>query len=124
MSQSRPTRILLAEDDESLRNFLTRALERAGYEVESCPDGETAVEALDMPFDVLLTDIVMPGIDGIEVARIAASRQPGLRIMFITGFAAVALSARDQAPAGAKVLSKPVHLREIVAEVERMVAAA
>ena len=124
MSQSRPTRILLAEDDESLRNFLTRALERAGYEVESCPDGETAVEALDQPFDVLLTDIVMPGIDGIEVARIAASRQPGLRIMFITGFAAVALSARDQAPAGAKVLSKPVHLREIVAEVERMVAAA
>jgi two-component system cell cycle response regulator CpdR len=103
---------------------VTRALERAGYEVESCPDGETAVEALDMPFDVLLTDIVMPGIDGIEVARIAASRQPGLRIMFITGFAAVALSARDQAPAGAKVLSKPVHLREIVAEVERMVAAA
>ena len=123
MSQSRPTRILLAEDDESLRNFLTRALERAGYEVESCPDGETAVEALDQPFDVLLTDIVMPGIDGIEVARIAASRQPGLRIMFITGFAAVALSARDQAPAGAKVLSKPVHLREIVAEVERMMAA-
>ena len=123
MSQTQPTRILLAEDDDSLRNFLTRALERAGYEVESCPDGETAVEALDRPFDVLLTDIVMPGIDGIEVARIAASRQPGLRIMFITGFAAVALSAGDRAPAGAKVLSKPVHLREIVAEVERMVAA-
>ena len=123
MSHSKPVRILLAEDDESLRNFLTRALERAGYEVESCPDGETAVAALDMPFDVLLTDIVMPGIDGIEVARIAASRQPGLRIMFITGFAAVALSARDQAPAGAKVLSTPIHLREIVAEVERMIAA-
>jgi len=72
---------------------------------------------------VLLTDIVMPGIDGIEVARQAAARQPHLRIMFITGFAAVALSAGDRAPAGAKVLSKPIHLREIVAEVERMVAA-
>jgi two-component system cell cycle response regulator CpdR len=117
-------KILLAEDDDSLRRFLTKALERAGFEVRSCPDGETAVEALDDGhYDLLLTDIVMPGIDGIEVARIAASRQPGLRIMFITGFAAVALSARDQAPAGAKVLSKPVHLREIVAEVERMVAA-
>jgi two-component system cell cycle response regulator CpdR len=123
MSQTQPTRILLAEDDDSLRNFLTRALERAGYEVVSCPDGESAVDELDTPFDVLLTDIVMPGIDGIEVARIAASRQPQLRIMFITGFAAVALSAGDRAPAGAKVLSKPVHLREIVAEVERMVAA-
>jgi two-component system, cell cycle response regulator CpdR len=118
-----PVRILLAEDDDSLRGFLARALERAGYEVVACPDGETAVDALDQPFDVLLTDIVMPGIDGIEVARQAAARQPHLRIMFITGFAAVALAAGDRAPAGAKVLSKPVHLREIVAEVERMVAA-
>lgn len=117
-------RILLAEDDESLRNFLARALERAGYEVRACPDGETALEALDDgPYDLLLTDIVMPGVDGIEVARHAASRAPGLRIMFITGFAAVALAAKDQAPAGSKVLSKPVHLREIVAEVERMMAA-
>src|ERR1700749_2420424 len=116
-------RILLAEDDDSLRGFLARALERAGYEVVACPDGETAVEALDQHFHVLLTDIVMPGIDGIEVARQAAARQPHMRIMFITGFAAVALSAGNRAPPGAKVLSKPVHLREIVAEVERMVAA-
>src|ERR1700759_228985 len=116
-------RILLAEDDDSLRGFLARALERAGYEVVACPDGETAVEALDTFFHVLLTDIVMPGIDGIEVARQAAARQPHLRIMFITGFAAVALSAGDPPPAAAKVLSKPVHLRDIVAEVERMVAA-
>ena len=123
MAEPSPTRILLAEDDESLRGFLARALERAGYEVVACPDGETAVEALDQPFHVLLTDIVMPGMDGIEVARIAAARQPSLRIMFITGFAAVALSAGDRAPAGAKVLAKPVHLREIVAEVERMIAA-
>ena len=116
-------RILLAEDDDSLRGFLARALERAGYEVVSCPDGETAVDALDQHFHVLLTDIVMPGIDGIEVARQAAARQPHLRIMFITGFAAVALSAQDRAPAGAKVLSKPVHLRDLVAEVEKMMAA-
>ena len=118
------TRILLAEDDDSLRGFLARALERAGYEVRSCPDGDAAIEALDDgPYDLLLTDIVMPGVDGIEVAREAAAREPGLRIMFITGFAAVALSAGARAPAGAKVLSKPVHLREIVAEVERMIAA-
>jgi two-component system cell cycle response regulator CpdR len=116
-------RILLAEDDDSLRGFLTRALERAGYEVLACPDGDSAAEALDQSWDLLLTDIVMPGLDGIEVARLAAARQPGLRIMFITGFAAVALSAGDRAPAGAKVLSKPIHLREIVSEVERMMAA-
>jgi two-component system cell cycle response regulator CpdR len=116
-------RILLAEDDESLRGFLARALERAGYEVTACADGEEAVAVLEEDWDLLLTDIVMPGIDGIEVARQAAARHPGLRIMFITGFAAVALAATDQAPAGAKVLSKPIHLREIVSEVERMIAA-
>ena len=119
------TRILLAEDDESLRRFLAKALERAGFEVTACPDGESAVEALaDGPFDLLLTDIVMPGIDGIEVARTAAERAPDLRIMFITGFAAVALAAGDRAPQGAKILAKPVHLREIVSEVERMMSAA
>jgi two-component system cell cycle response regulator CpdR len=118
------SRILLAEDDESLRGFLARALERAGYEVVSCADGEEALGALDDAgaFDLLLTDIVMPGVDGIEVARVAAAKQPAPRIMFITGFAAVALS-NGRAPEGAKVLSKPVHLREIVAEVERMMAA-
>ena len=117
-------KILLAEDDDSLRRFLAKALERAGYEVVSCPDGEAALAALDQgPYDLVLTDIVMPGVDGIEVAREAAAREPGQRIMFITGFAAVALSAGDRAPPGAKVLAKPVHLREIVAEVERMIAA-
>lgn len=119
-----PRRILLAEDDDSLRTFLTRALERAGYTVRACPDGDAALEALDDgPYDLLLTDIVMPGVDGIEVARVTASKHPGTAIMFITGFAAVGLAAAAKAPGGAKVLSKPVHLREIVAEVERMVAA-
>ena len=85
---------------------------------------EAAAAVLDENWDLLLTDIVMPGMDGIEVARLAAAKHPHLRIMFITGFAAVALAAGDRAPAGAKVLSKPVHLREIVTEVERMMAAA
>ena len=116
-------RILLAEDDDSLRGFLSRALQRAGYEVTSCADGEEAVAVLDQQWDLLLTDIVMPGMDGIEVARLAAARHPGLRIMFITGFAAVALTAAQASPQ-AKVLSKPVHLRDLVGEVEKMVAAA
>ena len=118
-------RILLAEDDDSLRGFLARALERAGFEVRACADGDEAAAALDDSWDLLLTDIVMPGLDGIEVARRAAALDPKLRIMFITGFAAVALDAGGgQAPLGAKVLSKPIHLREIVNEVDRMMAAA
>lgn len=63
------------------------------------------------------------GDDADRVRILIVDDDPSLRIMFITGFAAVALSAQDRAPAGAKVLSKPVHLRDLVAEVEKMMAA-
>lgn len=116
--------ILLAEDDESLRRFLAVALVKAGHEVSDFGDGTDAFECLKaIRFDLLLTDIVMPGLDGIELAKRAAELDPRLKIMFITGFAAVALHPSSGAPKQAKVLSKPFHLREIVQEVERMMAA-
>ena len=113
-------RILLAEDDESMRTYLVRALERVGYEVVAVDRGTDAVPLLQAArFDLLLSDIVMPEMDGIELAQKAGEIQPGIRVMFITGFAAVALKAGRKTP-DAKVLSKPFHLRELVAEVERM----
>ena len=117
--------ILLAEDDESLRRFLSAALVKAGHAVTDFGDGGEAWECLKgFTFDLLLTDIVMPGMDGIELAKRAAEMNEALKIMFITGFAAVALHPSSGAPKQAKVLSKPFHLREIVAEVDRMLAAA
>jgi len=74
-------------------------------------------------FDILLTDIVMPEMDGIELARRAAELDPTLKIMFITGFAAVALNPESETPKDAKVLSKPFHLRDLVDEVDRLMAA-
>ena len=116
--------ILLAEDDESLRKFLVAALVKAGHAVTDFGDGGDAFECLKgYTFDLLLTDIVMPGMDGIELAKRAVEMNGGLKIMFITGFAAVALPPASDAPKQAKVLSKPFHLREIVAEVDRMIAA-
>ena len=116
--------ILLAEDDSSMRDFLAKALRRAGHEVEAVGDGLDALQSIGQrPVDLLLADVVMPGLDGIELARRAAKQQPGLRVMFITGFAAVALKARDQAPKGARVLSKPFHLRDLVDQVDHMLSA-
>ena len=113
-------RILLAEDDDSMRVYLARALERTGYHVVSVDNGVAALPLLESePFDLLLTDIVMPEMDGIELAQKAAEIAPDIRVMFITGFAAVALKAGRKTP-DAKVLSKPFHLRDLVAEVERM----
>lgn len=113
-------RILLAEDDNSMREYLSRALERVGYAVTSVDRGTAAIPLLEtQPFDLLLTDIVMPEMDGIELAQRAAVMVPGLRVMFITGFAAVALKGETAMP-HARVLSKPFHLRDLVAEVDRM----
>lgn len=117
-------RILLAEDDEDMRRFLVKALQNAGFDVVDFGNGVDAYERLkEEPFTLLLTDIVMPEMDGIELARRAAELDPELKIMFITGFAAVALNPDNEAPKEAKVLSKPFHLRDLVQEVERMLAA-
>jgi len=117
-------KIILAEDDEDMRRFLVRALERAGHAVVSFGEGASAFEEIKQSsYDLLLTDIVMPEMDGIELARRAAELDPNLKIMFITGFAAVALNSDSQAPKNAKVLSKPVHLRDLVNEVNKMLAA-
>lgn len=119
------TRILLAEDDNDMRRFLVKALQKAGYEVTDFDNGASAYERLrEEPFNLLLTDIVMPEMDGIELARRATEIDPDLKVMFITGFAAVALNPDSNAPKDAKILSKPFHLRDLVAEVEKMIEAA
>ena len=117
-------RILLAEDDNTMRQFLTKVLKSAGYQVIDFDNGVSAYEKLrEEPFSLLLTDIVMPQMDGIELAKRAVELDPDLKIMFITGFAAVKLDADQQAPRDAKVLSKPFHLKELVMEVDKLMAA-
>src|SRR5678816_3548486 len=117
-------RILLAEDDDDMRRFLVKALEKAGYDVADFDNGASAYERLrEEPFSLLLSDIVMPEMDGIELARRATELDPDLKVMFITGFAAVALNPDSDAPKDASVLSKPFHLKDLVNEVERLIAA-
>jgi two-component system, cell cycle response regulator CpdR len=116
-------RILLAEDDSSMRAFLERALIKAGYDVISFENGADAFERLkEEPFTLLLTDIVMPRMDGIELARRANELDPELKIMFITGFAAVTLNNESRPPKDARVLSKPFHLKDLVREVGKLLA--
>src|ERR1700752_5284402 len=119
------TKILLAEDDNDMRRFLVKPLETAGYDVASFDNGLSAYNRLrEEPFELLLTDIVMPEMDGIELARRATELDPEIKVMFITGFAAVALNSANAAPKDARILSKPFHLRDLVNEVERLLKAA
>ena len=113
-------RILLAEDDAAMRQYLVRALEKSGYQVVSVDRGTAAIPHLESGgFDLLLTDIVMPEMDGIELAQKAAAIAPDIRVMFITGFSAVSLRAGQAVP-NSRVLSKPFHLRDLVLEVDRI----
>jgi two-component system, cell cycle response regulator CpdR len=113
-------RVLLAEDDDAMRTYLSRALENAGYIVVAVDRGTAAVPYLESEqFDLLLTDIVMPEMDGIELAQRCAELSPETKVIFITGFAAVTLKANRDAPQ-ARVLSKPFHLRDLVLEVQRV----
>jgi two-component system cell cycle response regulator CpdR len=116
-------RILLAEDDDQMRAFLGRGLRRAGHAVDPVPDGEAALlRSQETEYDLLLADVVMPGIDGIELARRIAARQPGIKVMFITGFAAVALQDESFGAHRPKMLAKPFHLRHLIAEIDALLS--
>ena len=119
-------RILIAEDDTSMSNFISLALEKAGHDVQARHDGLSAYEEIEKsekPYDLLLADIVMPGMDGIELSNKATKLKPDLKVMFLTGFAAVAVGRDDIDHEKAKILSKPFHLNDLVEQIETMLAA-
>lgn len=120
MTEAYRARILLAEDDAAMRTYLERALANAGFAVDSVDRGTKALPLLEASdYDLLLSDIVMPEMDGIELAQRCNELRPNTKVMFITGFAAVTLKASREQPQ-AKVLSKPFHLKDLVLEVERV----
>jgi two-component system cell cycle response regulator CpdR len=113
-------RILLAEDDAAMRTYLARALEKAGYSVVAVGSGVEAMPFIKTEiFDLLVSDIVMPEMDGIELSKRVQELSPRTKVMFITGFAAVSMRARSEAPQ-ARMLSKPFHLRDLVDQIDRL----
>ena len=112
-------RVLLAEDDQALKDFISRALEGDGHNVIAVDDGVEALDRLgeDSGFDLLLTDIQMPGVDGIALAKRAIDLSPGTKILLMTG---VANEIDPELQAHASVvglLSKPFTLDQIKSEV-------
>ena len=101
-------RVLIVDDDEASRQTVREALNDLGYEVALAANGREALETQQsFDPDVIVSDLNMPEMDGIELARRASELDPDIKIMFITGFAAVALNSDSAAPKNAKVLSKP-----------------
>jgi two-component system, cell cycle response regulator CpdR len=107
-------RILVAEDEGSVREFVARALRGRGHEVTAVEDGGSALEALEIEaYDLLLTDIVMPGLDGIALALKAGKEYPGMPVLMMTGFAAERQRAHNLSDLICRVITKPFTLKEI-----------
>ncbi len=108
-------RVLIAEDEQPVRELLARALTQDGHEVETAPDGAAALEQLSIkpPFDLLLTDIRMPVMDGIALALAAARDHPDLAIVLMTGYAGERQRAHGLDALIHDVVLKPFSLVEI-----------
>ncbi len=116
-------RILVAEDDGAVREFVARALERQGHEVTSVADGSAALAELGAGrYDLLLTDIVMPGLDGIALSLKVAKTHPDLPIVLMSGYAAERQRAYNLDTLIRRVVAKPFTLKEIAAVVRETLA--
>ena len=121
-------RILLAEDDKAVRSFVSRALAHRGHAVTAVDDGLQALEALheagdEAGFDLLITDIVMPGLDGIALALKVARDRPNLPVLMMTGYSAERQRAHNLNELICRVITKPFNLEQICKAAEEVLAA-
>lgn len=112
-------KILIADDDSSLRTFISAALSNEGFDVIEADDGEAAWNIIqNQNFDLLLTDIVMPNMDGVELSTKAIIHDPNMKIMFMTGFTGM----QSELESKTTVIAKPFHLKDIVERVKTALA--
>ena len=115
-------KLLIVEDDESVRTLAARALERAGHEIDLAADGAqglASIHAAGGGYDLVVSDIRMPEMDGIEMAKAAAAAYPAMRIMLVTGYADQRERAEELNGIILDVVQKPFTLAEIRERVSR-----
>jgi DNA-binding NtrC family response regulator len=115
-------RVLLAEDEAAVRGVLERALSRAGYQVVVACNGDEAVQLAEErgPFELMITDTVMPGMSGWEVGKKLGARWPELRILYISGYSEDALAHGGVLEPGLRFLQKPFSPGDLLECVRRI----
>ena len=114
-------KLLIVEDDESVRMFVSRALERAGHQIDVAADGAQGLECIDTTqgcYDLVVSDIRMPEMDGIEMAKAAARLFPAMKIILMTGYAEQRERAEELNGIILDVIQKPFTLAEIRSRVD------
>lgn len=119
MTSEPVAKILYVEDDEAVREMTRDILESSGYEVFAAGNAETALAALDTHgrFDLLLTDLGLPAMDGRELAQRARLHQPDLRVVLVTGYGGS--DAASLISSNTSLLQKPFTLRELLHSVRQ-----
>ena len=114
--------ILFVEDDTAVREAVARMLTDSGFRVLAATDGYDAVRLLtENHVDLLITDIVMPDLDGVELAKQAKGMRPNIKVLFATGYGEKAVAERDAMQHG-RVVLKPLRQAELMREVEATLA--
>lgn len=109
------TTILLVEDEETVRKVIERLLQKLGYEVESASDAEEAIEIFtkrNEEFDLVLTDVVMPGLTGVEMSEVLKKQRPDMKFLFTSGYTSKELGGNPEAPPE-PFLPKPFSMVEL-----------
>jgi excisionase family DNA binding protein len=114
------TRVLVVDDEASIRDLLSKTLALAEYDVDVCPDGRSALERMRMyPYDLLIADLKMPGMDGLAVIREAKRYKSDLPVIIITGFSTES-SAIEAVNLGVDgYLTKPFRVPQVLAAAAR-----
>ena len=113
--------VLLVEDEDPVRSFAARALRLRGYTVVEAASGEEALEILEDPglhVDIMLSDVIMPGLDGPAWVREAQKTRPGAKVIFMSGYAEDAFVGGDSGVPGSAFLPKPFTLNELTQKVK------
>jgi CheY-like chemotaxis protein len=119
------TTILLVDDDPEALTILAAILQSGSHQVLTAKDGTAALDILDrdIPIDLLLTDVVMPGLNGFNLARMARTRRREIKVLYLTAFHETVVTMRDGGERYGKLLSKPIGATELRNEVEAALAA-
>jgi DNA-binding NtrC family response regulator len=112
--------LLLVDDDEDVLEALYNALKSMGHAVARAASGLAALEIIDRkePLDLLLTDVVMPGLHGFNLARMAVLRRPDIRILYMSGYTEVEEITKDTGPRYGKLLEKPLRPDQLKVEID------
>jgi PAS domain S-box-containing protein len=122
--ESRPARILLVDDDEAVRSVIARILDRAGHDVTVASDAKEALAAaarIGTSLELLLTDVVMPGMGGLELSRELRQREPALKVLLFSGYPGRDLEGLE-ADSGIEYLAKPVGPKELLERIDRLLS--